>query len=154
MRRASFLLFCTFFWLLGACAEPPYPECQQDQAIFEGSLDGVEVRYEITITGHQWSNFGSSLGLTAFAENGQTALGFSWFKMVANDQSRDVHGWFDTGTQKIGTCETEDAVSTITARGCFDCDLSGADFVLEGLYTDADCNGSPIEGTLYGCVRY
>jgi len=145
----SILLLSQLF----ACAEPPpYPECQEDQAIFEGTLDGVEVRFEFQISGHSWVNIGDEPKLSALSNNGN--MEFIWSKTINNDQSSDVHGWFDTGTQKIGTCETEDAVSTITARGCFDCELSGADFVLEGLYTDADCTGTPIEGTLYGCIRY
>jgi hypothetical protein len=147
----TFSLMLSF--LIFSCADPPpYPECQLDQAVFEGTLDGVEVRFEFALTGHSWFNFGEAPKLTTLSENGN--MEFLWSKSISYDQSDDVHGWFDTGTQKIGTCETEDAVSTITARGCFGCDLSGADFVLEGLYTDADCNGTPIEGVLYGCVRY
>jgi hypothetical protein len=131
---------------LSACAEePPYPKCQVDQSIFEGTLDGLEVRYEFKLSGHSWSNLGS-YQLRTFGDDG--TLEFDWSKTIAHGDSDTGSGWFETGNEKIGACETDPPSSTIIARE------GGADFVFENLYVNADCSGQALEGVLYGCVRF
>ena len=154
MLKPQLLLPFCLLAFLSACSEPPYPECQVNQAVFEGTVDGVEVRYELSVSGHSWINAGSNPNLKVMGENGEQVLEFSWSKTISHDQTVDAKGWLHNGTEKIGNCEDDGAVSSITSRGCFDCDVSGADFVLEGLYKDADCTKEKLDGTLYGCVRY
>jgi hypothetical protein len=141
-----YLIPLLFLVHISGCAEePPYPTCQLDQAVFEGEIDGEFLRYEFNFTGHSWLNFGS-YKLKTFGDEG--SIEFEWSKTIAHDDSDTGSGWFEVGSVKIGTCDTNEASSTIVARD------GGADFVLENLYQNADCNDQALEGVLYGCVRF